>query len=115
MIKMRRIRWKAWMLCLAVCAFFMCGRAYAEEIEGTYTYYTSGIENEKAERTGSFYYRDSFFDCSSYDLNMELAALSMRLSFAGFGVGETSEATNLLPFFDQLGFSYSEDTERRPR
>lgn len=108
--KRRRIRFLAGIVLLVFCALFMPIRAFAEEIEGTYTYITSGIEKDKEQKENTFYYRDSFFDCSSYDLNMELASFSLRLSVAGFGVGDTSEPSHLLPFFDKLGVTYSEET-----
>ena len=108
--KRRRIWFLTGLLLLVFCALFLPLSAAAEEIEGTYTYITSGVEKEKRQKENTFYYRDSFFDCSSYELNMELASFSIRLAVAGFGIGETSEPLNLLPFFDKLGVKYSDET-----
>ena len=88
--KRRRIRFLTGLFLLVFCALFLPLSAAAEEIEGTYTYITSGVEKEKRQKENTFYYRDSFFDCSSYELNMELASFSLRLAVAGFGIGDTS-------------------------
>ena len=41
---------------------------------------------------------------------MDLARLSLRMAFSGFGYGEQSDASNLLPLFDRLGIRYDENT-----
>ncbi|MBO7630957.1 MAG: hypothetical protein J6S78_01340, partial [Lachnospiraceae bacterium] len=106
----RRVRWKAAIVLLVLCAFFMSFSAHAEDIEGEFSFLTSGLEREKEPKVGTFYYRDSYFERSAYELNMDLARLSIRVAFAGFGIGETSEPKHLLPLFDKLGVKYSEET-----
>ena len=59
--KRRRIRFLTGLLLLVFCALFLPLSAAAEEIEGTYTYITSGVEKEKRQKENTFYYRDSFF------------------------------------------------------
>lgn len=106
MLKLRRIA-----LFTAVLLLMLCGqKAYAEDIEGTFQYPLSIPQGEETERSEEFVYRDSFFTCSSYELNMDLAALALRLSMAGFGTGAESSADNLLAFFDLLNIRYTEET-----
>ncbi|MBO4696282.1 MAG: hypothetical protein J5643_03240 [Lachnospiraceae bacterium] len=106
----RRIR--IWLIALlAVC--LLCAvnmTAFAEEIEGSFPYTTSGVDGEKSEKVCNFTYRDSFFSCSSYELNMDLTAMSIRMALAGVGIGDDAQPTRLLPVFDQLGVKYTEDT-----
>lgn len=104
------VRIGAGLLLLVFCAFFLSFHAYAEDIEGTFTYVTSGIEKKAEQKEAAFVYRDSYWERSSYELNTELAALSFKLAYAGGGIGEKSEPLLLLPFFDKLGFRYSEET-----
>ena len=106
---MKRDKWYVLLLlCFCIPLFF--GKAHAEEITGTFTYTTSGLEKEEAKRSVPYTYRDSFFSCSSYDLNMDLIAMSIRMAMAGFGEGEDSLPTNLLSMFDALSFRYDERT-----
>lgn len=101
--------------CLFMCMMLLClfgilKQAYAEDIEGNFQYTTSGVEKEPTEKTMTYSYRDSFFTCSSYDLNLDLAAMSIRMAFAGFGVGEESLPSHLLPLFDALSVQYDDST-----
>lgn len=91
------------------CALFL-RTAYAEDIEGTFPYETSGLSGEVEKAEFTYEYRDSYFTESSYTLNMDLARLSLRLSIAGFGFGKESDATNLKLMFDELGVHYDEST-----
>ncbi|MBO4323965.1 MAG: hypothetical protein J5845_01020 [Lachnospiraceae bacterium] len=106
----RRIR--IWLVAaLAVCMLLAVNTtAFAEEIEGSFPYTTSGVDGDKSEKICSFSYRDSFFSCSSYELNMDLAAMSIRMALAGVGIGDDAQPTRLLPVFDQLGVKYTDDT-----
>ncbi|MBR6019847.1 MAG: hypothetical protein IK055_06475 [Lachnospiraceae bacterium] len=91
------------------CALFL-RTAYAEDIEGTFPYETSGLSGEVEKAEFTYEYRDSYFTESSYTLNMDLARLSLRLSIAGFGFGKESDATSLKLMFDQLDVHYDEST-----
>lgn len=97
------------LLVFLFCALFM-RPCHAEEIEGSYPYQTSGNFGEPEQAEYTYTYRDSFFTCSSYELNMDLARMSLRLAFSGFGYGESSDASNLLPLFDRLGIRYDESS-----
>lgn len=93
-----------------ICIAFLTRNVRAEEIDGSFTYTTSGIEGEEQEKLMEFHYRDSFFTAPSYDLNMDMMAMSVRIAMAGFGIGDDSQPEHLLPLFDQLGIRYSEKT-----
>ena len=97
------------LLAFLLCAVFL-RPAYAEDIEGDFPYETSGLTGKPEANFFSYVYRDSFFSASSYEMNPELARLAMRLAIAGFGVGEQSDASNLLAMFDCLGVRYDDDT-----
>lgn len=110
---MRRfLRSRIWLV--AVMAMVMlCAlstAAFAEEIEGSFPYTTSGVDGDKTEKVCTFVYRDSFFSCSSYELNMDLVAMSIRMALAGVGIDPDAQPTRLLPVFDQLGVKYTEET-----
>lgn len=110
---MRRIRRRTeralLLLVFLFCALFL-HPCRAEELKGNYPYQTSGNFGESKQAEYSYTYRDSFFSCSSYELNMDLARLSLRMAFSGFGYGEQSDASNLLPLFERLGIRYDENT-----
>lgn len=110
MSMLRRIR--IWLVAaLAVCFLLSVNvTAFAEDIEGSFPYTTSGVDGEKSEKVCNFSYRDSFFSCSSYELNMDLARMSIRMALAGVGIGDDAQPTRLLPVFDRLGVKYTEDT-----
>ena len=97
------------LLVFLFCALFMRSVS-AEELEGSYPYQTSGNFGQPKEAEYEYVYRDSFFSCSSYELNMDLARMALRVAFSGFGYGENSDASNLLPLFDRLGITYDEST-----
>lgn len=107
---LRRI--KIWLIA-ATAAVLLCAvspAALAEEIEGSFPYTTSGVDGDKTQKECHFVYRDSFFSCSSYELNMDLVAMSIRMALAGVGIDPDAQPTRLLPVFDRLGVVYSEDT-----
>ena len=85
---MRRIRRRTeralLLLVFLFCALFL-HPCRAEELEGNYPYQTSGNFGEPKQAEYSYTYRDSFFSCSSYELNMDLARLSLRMAVSGFG------------------------------
>ncbi|MBP5460655.1 MAG: hypothetical protein J6Y20_00810 [Lachnospiraceae bacterium] len=97
------------LLVFLFCALFL-HTAYAEDLEGSFPYQTSGVSGTQENTELGYVFRDSFFAESSYRMNPELARMSLRLAVAGFGVGEKSDATNLLALFDLLNIHYDENT-----
>ena len=73
------------LLAFLLCAVFL-RPAYAEDIEGDFPYETSGLSGKPEANSFSYVYRDSFFETSSYEMNPELARLSMRLAVPGKGL-----------------------------
>ena len=92
-----------------LCAVFL-RTAYAEEIEDTMPYRTTGICSDVTDAEYEFYYSDSFFSGTSYEMNADLARLAMRMAFSGFGVGKESDASDLLRLFDRLSIRYDDST-----
>ena len=105
----RRIGEMAVLLVFLFCALFS-RTAYAEDLEGSFPYETSGVSGRQEQTELEYIYRDSFFSETSYRMNPDLARMSLRLAVAGFGAGEKSDASNLLALFDRLDIRYDENT-----
>ena len=107
--QLRRIGMMVFGLVFLFCALF-ARTAYAEDLEGSFPYETSGVSGKQEETELEYVFRDSFFAETSYKMNPELARMSLRLAVAGFGVGKDSDASNLLALFDRLNVRYDEKT-----